>query len=271
MSIELLTILIIPFFLKGSGCLGGDTSPSPAGTLPSEELPSLKKSTQELRQVKKEKSYRTFTLEYEDNKYEIKPDAQLRGAILRGADLTRADLKGANLQEAKLKGAKLQYADLKDANLTKANLIDADLVGAQLNPAKLQGANLWDAKLRKAKLYNADLSGAKLWGADLRGADLSGANLRGANLKLAKLQGADLTRAKLEGANLDLAKLQGADLQNITLDDNTNLWRAKYDDNTILGPVDPKKRWMIKKNKKKESYKPQCRESYTAYENPYTG
>lgn len=47
-------------------------------------------------------------------------DVDLRGAILRGADLRYMDLRGANLR----------YADLRGADLRGANLSDADLHGA---------------------------------------------------------------------------------------------------------------------------------------------
>jgi uncharacterized protein YjbI with pentapeptide repeats len=69
--------------------------------------------------------------------------AVLRGAVLRGADLTGAVLRGA------------------------------DLTGADLTDAVLRGADLTDAVLRGAVLRGADLRGADLTGADLTGAVLS--------------------------------------------------------------------------------------------------
>ena len=47
----------------------------------------------------------------------VAPDANLRGAYLRGADLIEANLRGANLG-----GANLRDADLTGANLRGANL-----------------------------------------------------------------------------------------------------------------------------------------------------
>ncbi len=52
--------------------------------------------------------------------------ANLRGANLRGADLSDADLRGADLSDA----------DLSDADLRGANLSDADLRGADLSDAE---------------------------------------------------------------------------------------------------------------------------------------
>ena len=71
----------------------------------------------------------------------------------------------------------LRGADLRGADLSNANLRDADLSNANLRGADLSNANLWDANLR-----GADLSNANLWGADLRGANLRDADLSGADL-----------------------------------------------------------------------------------------
>ena len=83
------------------------------------------------------------------------PMPNLRGAYLRGADLSGAHLRGADLRGAHLRSANLYGADLRSANLYGADLSSADLRGA-------------------------DLRGAYLSGADLSGADLSGADLSGA-------------------------------------------------------------------------------------------
>jgi uncharacterized protein YjbI with pentapeptide repeats len=85
-------------------------------------------------------------------------------------------------------------ADLWGADLSGANLSRAYLSGANLSRAYLSGANLSRAYLSGANLSGADLSGADLWGADLWGADLWGADLSGADLS-----GADLSRAYLGG------------------------------------------------------------------------
>ena len=84
------------------------------------------------------------------------------------------------------KKAILDY-DLRGADLRGANLTDADLRGANLRGANLRGANL-----RGANLRGADLRGANLRGADLRGANLRGADLRGTDLRGADLRGTDI-------------------------------------------------------------------------------
>jgi len=93
--------------------------------------------------------------------------ADLRGIVARGTDLTWANLTGANLT-----GADLTWADLTWAILTGVNLTWADLSGADLSGANLTGANLtW------AILIGTDLTGANLTGANLTGAILTGAEL----------------------------------------------------------------------------------------------
>jgi len=56
----------------------------------------------------------------------------LSGAYLSRADLSGADLYGANLSRANLSRADLSGADLYGANLSRANLSRADLSGADL-------------------------------------------------------------------------------------------------------------------------------------------
>ena len=141
----------------------------------------------------------------------------LKGADLRGANLSRAVLRGANLQDAKLRGANLYRADLSDADLKGANAGGADMKRANLNGANLIGALLSRADLNSADLKGADLSGARLFKTDLYGADLYGANLSGADLTEADMNGADLSGSDLSGANLTGTDLRGAILRGANL------------------------------------------------------
>jgi hypothetical protein len=128
---------------------------------------------------------------------------------LAGKGGQRANLSGANLYRANLSRANLSGADLYRANLSGANLSGANLSGVNLSWANLSGADLYRADLSWANLSRADLSGADLSGANLSRANLSGANLYRANLSRANLSGADLYRANLSGANLSGANLSG--------------------------------------------------------------
>ena len=94
---------------------------------------------------------------------------------------------GAVLKDCDYAGANLHGAALNAANLSKASLAGADLHGANL-----AGANLANACLTGADLSGASLRGTSLSGADLTGADLCGANLRGSNVKPAQLATATL-------------------------------------------------------------------------------
>jgi hypothetical protein len=87
----------------------------------------------------------------------------LRGVVLREANLTKVSLSGADLTKASL-----IQVDLRGAYLFEVNLIGANLSWAHLN-----GANLSWAHLNGANLSGANLSGANLVGADLRDADVS--------------------------------------------------------------------------------------------------
>jgi uncharacterized protein YjbI with pentapeptide repeats len=135
-------------------------------------------------------------------------NADLRGALLKGANLIWAELSKADLRGAKLNGAKLLGAKLNGANLLGAELNEAFLIGAKLNVANLKWAELNKAHLSGAELNKADLTGAKL-----NQAQLIGAKLNGANLFAAELNDAQLIGAKLNGAELSEAKLNKADLR----------------------------------------------------------
>jgi hypothetical protein len=96
------------------------------------------------------------------------------GLHLPGIWLARADLRSALLT-----GADLSGAFLGRANLSEAILIEANLSGAFLAGADLSGALLREANLSGAFLAAANLSGAYLVKANLTGANLGNANLSG--------------------------------------------------------------------------------------------
>ena len=100
--------------------------------------------------------------------------AALDGASLRDADLTGANLDAATLTPGvNLTGADLSNASAR-ADLRLAVLAGAELVGAQLDRANLQGADFTGAAMRFADLRGADLRGANLFKSqDLEVADLS--------------------------------------------------------------------------------------------------
>ena len=92
------------------------------------------------------------------------------------------DLRGANLR-----GEDLSSRDLREVDLTGADLTDATLVGTDLTRAVLRGARLTGARLDEAKLTGADLRGADLTRARLARADLRDASLAGSRWQRAAL------------------------------------------------------------------------------------
>ncbi len=202
--------------------------------------------------------------------YLIAPEADLKGAYLKGknlsnTDLSAADLRGANLSNADLSGVDLRGAQLESADLSAAQLEYADLRGAQLEYANLNAANvrreksvnyvnLNGANLGSAQLKFAYLRGAQLKSADLINADLSDANLRGADLinadlSDANLRGADLINADLSDANLSSTQLEYADLN------GTKFWDKKFGEAKNITPRQIKKA----KNWEKATYSPRLR------------
>ena len=132
--------------------------------------------------------------------------SSLKGADLRGSDLSRADLRGAILRGADLYRANLDGADFRKAVLYKderdKEFKQNDWV-QDLEDGRDGAVDFRDCSLRGARLSSAKLKGADFSGAMMEGADLHQADLRDANFKGAVLTGADMKGARLDGANLD--------------------------------------------------------------------
>jgi uncharacterized protein YjbI with pentapeptide repeats len=141
----------------------------------------------------------------------VVPRANLQGAHLENAVLSRRNITEAHLERAHLERADLQFAILNKAHLEGAHLRQADLTKANLEEAHLEGADL-----KYARLNRANLEGAHLEGAVLRGADLTDANLGGAHLEGADLTDAILTRTEFTRADLARAILSDRQREQIT-------------------------------------------------------
>jgi uncharacterized protein YjbI with pentapeptide repeats len=183
--------------------------------------------------------------------------ADLSGASLAGAKLSRVSLRGANLCGARLDHALLVGADLEEADLENASLVGADLALANLHRANLTGANLCQANLAEAgitliNLTRADLTGGMVPPWDINpgviyrnttlpdgsqaddpdkwrlmidvittggeGLDLRDADLSDLDLSGVELPDAALTRTDLRRSNLGHADLRRADLSQARLD-----------------------------------------------------
>ena len=92
---------------------------------------------------------------------------------LSGADLSGAILMEANLSRTDFSKAKLEYAFLSDSDLSNARLTDSNLGEAFLDGANLSRADLTYANLSGADLRNANLSGTDFsfenWGRSTEG------------------------------------------------------------------------------------------------------
>ena len=170
--------------------------------------------------------------------------SQVKGALLKGADLrdadavlaflAKADLRYANLRGANLSRANLQGADLSRGNLQEANFSRGNLQEANLSRTTLLGANLSRADLREADISRADLQGASLQQANLLGAsffrgNLQGAYLQQANLRRADLRWADLRRANLGGAVFGKSSRFVTDLTDADLTSSKGLTQKQLD------------------------------------------
>lgn len=109
----------------------------------------------------------------------------LRGAVLRGEDLSHRELVDADLT-----GADLTDARLVGTDLSRAVLRDAVLVGARLDEAKLVGADLTGADFSRARLPRADLRDVVLTGSHWRRAALIDVSARQEFFAAAELRGA---------------------------------------------------------------------------------
>ena len=133
--------------------------------------------------------------------------ADLRGAMLAGANFRRADLSNAIFVEADLSGADLRGAQLRGAVFIRANLTDADLCEADLRDADLVGAVFEDAYMEKV-----NLEGAELLVANFSNAHLAGATVTSANGAYSNFAGADLTNANFNDTELQGAHFAGANV-----------------------------------------------------------
>jgi uncharacterized protein YjbI with pentapeptide repeats len=139
-----------------------------------------------------------------------------RGAVLKGADLSRQDLRGLSFEGSDLRLACLAFSDLSEARLSKARVYQTDFRGSNISVEQVRRLQGWrlgyydPPLLRRLGLspgHNEFLKACKLARYELNGADLSDmdmthCDLRAANLSEATLTGTRLSHAVLADANL---------------------------------------------------------------------
>ena len=133
--------------------------------------------------------------------------ANLSGAQILNADLSKTIFQNSNLFNVNFANTDLTGANFSNANLSMAQFYEVDFTGIHLLSANLSGAMLQDAEMVRLSLHNVNLSDA-----NLGRANLSKSNLQGSNVASAWLDGADLTGVNFLKADLSKARLDRADL-----------------------------------------------------------
>ncbi len=164
--------------------------------------------------------------------------SDLRGASLRGLELTGADFRGTSFAGADLTGAMLRETSFVLADLSGGALVGARMEGRPADPERgrpeapgrltlvdLRDAGLGEAELHEVVIHNADLRGADLrgltgselvlHGSDLRGAQLRGAEIAGGALRAVRVT--SLAGLRLDGADLSLVDVTDADLSDLQM------------------------------------------------------
>ena len=124
--------------------------------------------------------------------------ANLLNADLGAADLRGANLFGANLREVNLSFTKLSRADVRLAVLHGANLSWTDLSWTDLSWTDLRGSDLSAATLIETNFENADISKCRVFG--ISAWKLKVKNLKQANLIITHEWEHDITVDNLEVA-----------------------------------------------------------------------
>lgn len=106
-----------------------------------------------------------------------------------------ADLEGAGLGTADVSKTDFTNANPSNTQLSFAGMTIVEAPGANLSGAVLAYGNISGAKLKGANLSKVGLSSSDAIGVDLTGANITGINLSDADLTGSKLDGADLTDA----------------------------------------------------------------------------
>ena len=164
--------------------------------------------------------------------------ADLREAVLVGANFWKADLRGADLTDARLHRAKLRHSDFRNAVLVNADMSNTGLVSVDLRAADLRGASFRCSDCREYMVH------AFFWWSDLRGADFRGVDFGWSSLRSAKLQGADLRGANLADV-FDFRQISAVDVEGFSTGGEP-LQGALYDEATKFpAGVDPSSFGMV--------------------------
>ena len=240
-----------------------------------------------IRQTTSEDKYR--------EKYKSKPSEEIQSLLtllfvqkheafkgchinLQESWLNGADIRGAHLEKAILTKAYLQGTILYKAHLQNANFRDAYLQGANLDIAHLQAAEFIQAHLQGAQLFRACMQGAEFFGAHLQGARLYSASLQGARFGYAYLQEADLFFTNLQGASDMRAPATFADRIRQSIDKETKLRGAVFagelnqeDVDSLVKDLPDKEAKELREKLEPHIGAPKSNELPTGHNGPITG
>ncbi|MGO4707330.1 pentapeptide repeat-containing protein [Microvirga sp. 2MCAF38] len=144
-------------------------------------------------------------------------DANLRGAKLNEAEISRARFEGADLSGADLSKAVGWRVDFNNANLANVNFSSVDVGRANFTGAKIAGSNFSKAEVNRSDFTGADLTGVDMSRAEaarviFSNAKMAGMNFSYTNLSRAKLDGQDLTEVDMSRAYLFMTQIRGTNL-----------------------------------------------------------
>ena len=220
-----------------------------------------------IRQTTSEDKYR--------EKHKSKPSEEIQSLLTLLFVQKHEAFKGChiNLQESWLNGA-----DIRGAHLEKAILTKSYLQGTILYKAHLQNANFRDAYLQGAQLNNTHLQGAKFFGTRLQGARLAHASLQGAQLENTHLQEANLYSANLQGASSMLSPATFADHIRQSIGKETKLWGVVFagglsqeDVDSLVKDLPDKEARELREKLESHIGAPKSNELPTGHNGPITG
>ena len=166
-------------------------------------------------------------------------DSTLNSISLTDLSKRPPDFIQCMLSNCDFSGSNLSHADFEDSRLVDSALTGIDGLNIHFRESTAIYCDFSDSYLKNAdfpglKGINSDFSGsdcsqADFSESDLREATLTDANLQAANLSAANLESANLERTDLRNARLDRCELGEAILQDVMMNEDTNIGEQGYD------------------------------------------
>ncbi len=151
-------------------------------------------------------------------------DADIREALLTGADMRDADLQRANVGGAVFENAILRDADLRSINGYESRFHGADLSGALFHNADLLQTRFVEGILGRTEFLDARIAHATFWRADIDAASFQRTKILFSKFIEAVIYEVDFQNAELLNvdffqADLESVSFAGANLAEVTFED----------------------------------------------------